>query len=87
MLTEKVATAPLRQYPLIHNIAGRCAFDENYPWWVAFGYAANVAGTTDAKAIFEAAQTWLQGWVYQFKKTNTGVGVPEIVTTIIETKL
>jgi hypothetical protein len=84
---NKVPTLALRGYPLMHNMAGRCAANDGYPWWCAFGYAAASSGTADARVVLETAQMWLQGWIYSASKANGPESIPEVVKMIIENQL
>lgn len=87
MIPDKIPTLRLRRFSLIHVTAGQCAANEDMPWICAFGYAAAAVGSSDSLEVFEAAQSWLQGWAAAQKKNYGAGSVPEVVIRTIEAKV
>lgn len=86
MTPDKVPTAPLKSYDAMINVAGRSAALDDYPWWVGIAVSAALVGTTDARLVHQALQTWLQGWIFERKKADPADPHLELVKQIIEGK-
>lgn len=80
----KIQVKPLRMLPGIHAHAGALAKAHDVEWWAAWGYAASMAGATDATELQEVAIEWLQGWARQWKLDNPSHLFPEQLTWLIE---
>lgn len=86
MMPDKIPTAPLKSYDAMINAAGRSAALDDYPWWVGIAVSAGLVGTTDARQVHQALQVWLQGWIYERKKSDSQDQSLELVKQIIEEK-
>lgn len=87
MNAGKLPTSSLRSYETIHRVAGQCARADDVPWWACFGYAANMCGSTDAIAIMETAQLWLQGYLSEEEQGNPRTPEAKLANQIINHQL
>lgn len=86
ILAAKVPSINLRQLPGMHESAGATAKFHDYPWWCCYAYAAQVAGTTDARELWMVSQQWLQGWCRQYA-LDVGKGqVPRVLEWMVSAR-
>lgn len=87
MTPNKLSTLPLRAYEEAHKKAGECARVDDVPWWAAFGYAASVAGTSDAVAVMVTAQAWLTGYMPEDERNTSKAPEAKLIRALIENPL